>query len=251
MWKAVIQAGDSRLPVKLYAAVEDRNLHFHLLHDQDMTRIKQRMARPDTGETVAYDRIRRGVQVDSDTIVLLSEEDLQALEPEPSRQIEVEAFVPPTAMNPAWYKRPYYLGPDADHETYFAMAEALADADRVGIVHWVMRGKRYLGALAEQDGYLTLMTLRHQEEMIDVEDLKPPEGRDLPAKERQLARQLIEALKDDFEPAAYQDSYREQVQELIAAKARGETLEIDKVELPAETDSLSDSLAASIKAAKR
>lgn len=251
MWKAVIVADEIRVPVKLYAAVEDRNLRFHLLHDQDMIRIKQRMAHPVSGETVAYDQIRRGVNVDSDTIVMLTAEELQSLEPEASRAIEIETFVPPDAISPAWFDRPYFLGPDGDEEAYRALAQALAKSERQGVARWVLRGKCYLGALVEQDRYLMLITMRHKAEVIDVHDLIPPKGRELPSKERKLAVQLIEALEEDFDPTDFHDTYREQVARLIAAKARGETLEFETVARGGETDSLSESLAASLKAVHR
>jgi DNA end-binding protein Ku len=251
MWKAELHAGGLRVAVKLYAAIEDRNIHFHLLHDQDMVRIEQRLANRETGKTVPYDEARRGFSIASDRMLVLEDDDLASLEPEASRTIAIEAFVPRSALNHQWYDRPYYLGPDGDEETYFAFAQALAKSDREGVARWVMRGKEYLGAVAEQDGYLVLITLRHEEEVIDVAGLTPPSGRELPPKERQMAEQLIRALKDGFDPSAFKDDYREQVTRLIAAKARGEEFEIEEYEAPEESESLSASLAASLKAMSR
>ena len=251
MWKAELSAGDLAVPVKLYAAIEDRNIHFHLLHDQDMVRVEQRLTHRETGRTVEYEEARRGVALASDRMLVLEQEDLDALEPKASRTITVEAFVPRAALNHQWYDRPYFLGPDGDEDAYFALAEALAQSDCEGVARWVMRGKEYIGAVAAQDGYLMLITLRHEEEVIDIAGLPAPAGRELPPKECKLAEQLIRALKDKFDPHAYKDAYREQVTAMIAAKASGEEFEIEEYEAPQESDSLSASLAASLKALSR
>lgn len=247
LWKGVIVAGEERVGVKLYSALEDRNIHFHLLHDQDHVRIQQRMVHPETGETVSYQESRRGVEVDANTLVILDDEDLESLEPEDSRDIGVERFVPSGTLSNQWYERPYYLGPDGDEAAYFALAAALAAAEREGIARWVMRKKEYLGALVEREGYLLLVTLRHAGEVVDTRELDPPDGRQLDTKERKLAGALIDALRDDFEPGDYRETYRQRVRELIEAKAKGEEIEFEPYEEKAETDSLTGSLEASIK----
>jgi DNA end-binding protein Ku len=251
MWKAELTAGETRLPVKLYAAVEDRNIHFNLLHDHDYVRVKQRLAHRDTGETISYQETRRGVQVDANRVVVLDKEELEQLLPEPSREVAIEAFVPHGVVEHHQYDRPYYLGPDEDDREYFAFAKALAKSQREGIARWTMRNKEYIGLLVENDGYLMLVTLRHASEVIDSSELSPPEGRKLEAKERKLAKQLIEALTDDFEPSEYHDSYRKRVAELIAAKQRGETLEVPEYEEQPEEDDLAASLEASLHSAGR
>src|SRR5690606_31008539 len=137
MWKGVIVAGKERLGVKLYSALEDRNIHFHLLHDQDHVRIQQRMVHRETGRTVPYAESRRGVEVDSSTMVVLDDQDLESLEPEDSRDIRIERFIPTGTLTYQWYERPYYLGPDGDEAAYFALAEALAESQSEGIARWV------------------------------------------------------------------------------------------------------------------
>lgn len=251
LWNAELHVGDAVVPVKLYAAVEDRNIHFHLLHDQDFTRVRQRMAHSETNETVPIAEARRGYQVDSDTIVMLDAEELDSLKPDPSRAIRVEAFLPRQAINHQWYDRPYYLGPNGNEKQYFSLVESVARSDREGVARWVMRGKQYVGALASRNGYLLLVTLRHEGEVIEADNLSAPTGRDLPAKERNLAEQLVQALADDFDLSKYHDEYREQVAALLEAKARGEEIEIEDYQEPAENDSFSASLEASLQALQR
>eukprot|EP00913_Durusdinium_trenchii_P005670 g5288.t1 len=226
MWKGVVRFDDVRLPVKLYAAVENRNIHFHMLHDQDMVRLKQRMVNPETDETVQYSDARRGFEVETGLFLPIDDAELEALQPEASRDIVISQFIPPASVPPQWYDRPYFLGPDENDEHYFAFQAALAAEDRAGIARWTMRKKSYIGALQAADGYLSLLTLRHSDAVIDASEIDPPEGRKLDSKERQLAGQLIQALQGDFEPSEYRDEYRDRVRDLIDRKRGGEEIEV-------------------------
>src|SRR4029453_1505544 len=132
--------------------------------------------------------------------VILTKEELEQVQPKPSRDIEILRFVPPQKISSLWYDRPYYLGPDGDQTAYFALAEALANKEKEGIARWVMRGKEYVGALRSQDDYLMLVTLRHAEEVVQPEELPAPEGRSLDRKEINMAKQLVELLEGEFDP---------------------------------------------------
>src|SRR5882724_826010 len=161
IWKGELKIGSTKIPVKLYSAVVDRTVRFHILDDRHLMRVKQHMVSPDSGEEVTNQEIQKGYEIEPGKFVILTDEDLQSLEPKPSREIEVTEFVPPESINQQWYERPYYLGPDGDMQDYFALAEALENRRREGIARWVMRNKSYMGALRSQDGYLALCTLRN------------------------------------------------------------------------------------------
>src|SRR5712691_1889054 len=160
IWKGEIKIGSTKVPVKLYSGVVDRAVRFHILDDKHMMRVKQHMVTPDEGEEVANEEIKKGYEIDPGRFVVLTEEDLNSIEPEPSREIEISEFVPPSAISPQWYDRPYYLAPDGDQEAYFALVEALKNQNREGIAHWVMRNKSYVGALRAENDYLVLFTDR-------------------------------------------------------------------------------------------
>ena len=140
-------------------------------------RVKQHMVSPDSGDEVSDKEIQKGYEIEPGKFVILTDEDLQSLEPKPSREIEIVEFVPPESINQQWYERPYYLGPDGDVQAYFALAEALENRKREGIARWVMRNKSYIGALRSQDGYLVLVTLRNAAEVISARELPKPAGR--------------------------------------------------------------------------
>ncbi len=252
MWKGTLQVGSMGVPVKLYSAVEPKKVSFRLLHDRDREPLKQRMVDPETEEAVEHEETRRGYPTDDGRVVILDPEELEALEPEPSRDIELTRFVPVSAIDARWYDRPYWLGPDGDEEAYFALAAALEESGRAGVARWVMRKKEYVGALRVEDGYLMLVTLRHAGEVVSADALKAPGGRKLDAKELKMAEQLVAALTGEFEPEQYRDEYRDRVMELIEAKAKGKKLPKKKAKRKKAADeSLADVLEKSLRAAQK
>ncbi len=195
IWKGELKLGTNKIPVKLYSAVTDRTVHFHILDDKHLMRVKQHMVSPDSGDEVETAEIQKGYEIEPGRFVVITDEELEALQPEPSRDIEIKEFVPTEAVSQQWYERPYYLGPDGDVKSYFALAEALQNREREGIAHWVMRKKAYVGALRAEGDYLTLVTLRNAEEVISAKDLPKPAGRAPTAKELGMAKQLVEMLE--------------------------------------------------------
>ncbi|HEU4523251.1 MAG TPA: Ku protein [Thermoanaerobaculia bacterium] len=252
IWKGEIKIGKSAVPVKLYSAVQDKSVHFRLLHKTDKAPVKQKMVNPETEEEVPYQKTQKAFPLGRGRLVLLDEEDLESISPEPSRDIEITRFVDPADIDHRWYERPYYLGPDGNTGAYFALAAALGRKKKEGIARWVMRGKEYIGALVEEDGYLMLITLRNAEEVIDAEALKPPAGRALQKRELQMAGQLVAALSGHFDPTQYRDEYRARVMELVETRARGGKVQL-KVFRPKKTDDdrLGNALEASLAGVKK
>lgn len=251
MWKGRIRFGGVDVPVKLYAAVQDRGVHFRLLHEKDHTPVQQEMVNPDTGKAVPAEEIHKAYESSDGALVMLEDEELDALEPEGDRSIEVSRFVAPGAISHPWYDRPYYLGPDGNAGAYFALAEALREQDKQGIAHWVMRKKEYVGALLAEGDYLMLITLRRAGEVVEASELDAPGGEKPARREVDMATQLVEMLAGDLDLAAYRDEYRDRVLELVEAKAEGKVVRLPKVKQRRETRDLSDVLEQSIAAARK
>jgi len=250
MWKGVITFGQIELPVRLFAAVEDRDTHFRLLHAKDEVPVRQEMVNPETGEVVPGDEILRAYE-DDDVLVILKEEELASLEPEAGRDIEVLRFVDPRNISQQWYDRPYYLGPDKNNTAYFALAAALQQQEKHGIARWTMRNKEYVGALLPEGDHLMLITLRNAEEVIEAKTLEPPAGRKPDARELKLAEQLVSALESDFVPEDFKDEYRERVLEFVEQKSTGKAPKVHKLRPKrASTQSLATALEASLKKQK-
>ena len=251
MWKGTVAFGDTELPVKLYAAVQEQRVHFRLLHATDGVPVEQQMVHPVTGERVADDEVTRGLEVERGVFVKFGSDELEALTPPADRAIRVTRFVERGSIARAWYARPYYLGPDGDREGYYALAEALAERDVEGVTHWTMRKKRYAGVLRAHEGHLALFAVRRAEEVVELPAIEPA-PRDRPApEERALAEQLVAALEGDFDPTMWRDEYRERVREHVERRARGEELERKpEPEQSAPAPSLADALRAGLQTAR-
>ena len=251
MWKGQLKVGTTKIAVKLYSAVQDQTVRFHILDEKSKARVKQHMVNPDSGEEVPGEEIQKGYEVEPGKFVILTDEDLEKLAPPPSRDIEILEFVPQDKISQQWYDRPYYLGPDGDDKEYFALAEALSNKESEGVAHWVMRGKYYAGGLRAVDDYLFLFTLRDAQEVILADELPKPAGAAPTQKELAMAKQLVEMLKGDFNPKEYKDEYRKRVMEFIERKAKGHAPRLAPVKTKRQTAALDNVLAKSIAAIKK
>jgi DNA end-binding protein Ku len=251
MWKGQLKIGTTKVPVKLYSAIQDRTVRFNILDDRHKMRVKQHMIDPDSGDEVPTEEIQKGYEIEPGRFVILTASDLEALQPPPSRDIEIEEFVDQDKISQQWFDRPYYLGPDDGDKDYFALAEALNKQEKEGIAHWVMRNKYYAGVLRSIDDYLYLFTLKDAKEVISAADLPKPTGAAPTQKELAMAKQLVEMLRGDFNARDYKDEYRERVEKFIEQKARGRAPRLQAVKSKRKTSSLDAALEKSIAALRK
>jgi DNA end-binding protein Ku len=246
-WKGVIELGKQSVPVKLYSGVQDAAVHFHMLHDRDETRVEQRLVNPKTGKALDKEQIQRGFQLEPGRFVILKKKELDKLAPEPSRSIQLASFVAESALIPAWFERPYLLGPDGSAGEYLALARALRSSERQAIVHWVMRGRGYHGALRARGEQLILLALRSHDEVLEIPELEL-RTRAASDKELALAEQLVSALEGEFDPSQFHNEYRERLREYLEQKAKGKQPRLHKPRArKASSGSLESMLRASVK----
>jgi DNA end-binding protein Ku len=229
MWKGVLAIGEDQVPVKLFAGAQDRTVHFRLLNSKTLNPVQQRMVSSKTGREVSRDRIQKGFATEDGRFVILTSEELSELDPEPSREIRVTRFVPPDAIDPGWYDRPYFLGPDGDPGGYAALVDALRSEEVEGVAHWVMRKKEYTGALRVEGHSLSLVTLRHAGEVLEASQIPTPRGREPEPAEIRMAEQLVLALAGDFDPSEFEDEYRKRVIQFVKAKAEGRVPKVQPI----------------------
>ena len=251
IWKGQLKLGTTKIPVKLYSAVQDQTVRFHILDDKNKQRVKQHMIDPDSGDEVPSEEIQKGYEVEPGKFVILTEEELDKLAPPPSRDIDIVEFVPQAEISQQWYDRPYYLGPDNGDKDYFALVEALNNKESEGIAQWVMRGKYYAGGLRPVGDYLFLFTLRDAKEVILADQLTKPTGAAPTQKELNMATQLVEMLKGEFNPKDYKDEYRKRVMEFIERKAKGRAPRLSAVKTKRKPADLGNVLEKSIAALKK
>jgi DNA end-binding protein Ku len=223
-------------------------VHFHLLHEKDLTPVEQRIVRKDNGREVPREAQRKAFPLDDRRAVILEPDELETLEPESDRTIRLLRFVPREALGDQWFDRPYYLGPDDDGGVYFALASALGAKDRLGIARWVMRDKRYLGALSVASGHLVMTTLRRADEVLAVPAIRPDKARTPSEAEVKLAEQLVDSITGPFAPQEWENEYRERLHKLIEAKAKGTRLRLVSPKPKDATGDLAESLRASLAA---
>jgi DNA end-binding protein Ku len=247
IWKGVLRVGTLRLPVRFYSAVADRDVHFRLLHAKDKTPVRHQLVNPKTGAEVPFGAIRKGYQVRPDSMVVFTREELEALEPKDSRDVEVTRFVDADAVPHPFFERPYHLGPDGRGEgDYAALAAALSQTGKQGIVRWVMRDRAHAGALRASGAHLVVIELRQADEVISPADLQPPRAATPAAKELRLAEQLVSTLEEPFDPSRYRDEFRERALEYIKTKARGRKLKVIRPRPRRAPTSLTAALEASL-----
>lgn len=248
IWKGIISFADVKIPVKLYASVEDRNIHFRLLHRKDNAPVRQAMVNPDTSEVVPFAETRRAFITEARDLVIIDDEDFETIEPEASREIRIRGFLPERAIDHRWYLRPYYLGPDrGGSAAYAALIAAMKRSGREGLAQWVMRKKDYVGALRLVEGYPMLIALRFADQVVDADELRAPSGPSLAKKELDMAGKLMDMLVADFHPTDYRDEYRARVRKLIDTKAKGGKVRKKTAPDPKPTEDILRALEASLK----
>jgi DNA end-binding protein Ku len=256
IWSGAISFGLVNIPVKLYSAVSRKTVRFNQLDGKDGTRIQQKRVNPQTGDEVPYERLVKGYELSPDRYVVVTPEELDAIEPRKTRMIEIEDFVELDDIDPIYYDHPYYLVPAKGAEKAYALlVKAMEESHRVGIARVVIRSKEQLVAIRPRDGILAMETMLFGDEVISPDDFDElPDTGKLKASKREvdMAAELIESLSTDFDPSKYRDEYRDRVLDLIERKAEGEEIAIQPAEEPpAEVPDLMAALEASIADAKR
>jgi DNA end-binding protein Ku len=256
IWSGAISFGLVNVPVKLYSAVSRKTVRFNQLNRKTGHRIAQKRVDSVTNEEVGYDDIVKGYELTKERYVVITPEELDALDPEKTRTIDIEDFVDLAEIDPIYYDHPYYLVPDKGAaKAYGLLLQAMEESEKVAVARVVIRSKEQLVAIRPAPGgVLTMETMIFSDEVVapeDIEDL--PEAKDLKVSDREvkMAQQLIDSLSSDFEPGKYRDEYREKVLELIERKAAGEEIAVQpEAPEPKKVPDLMAALEASLAAVK-
>jgi DNA end-binding protein Ku len=255
IWSGAISFGLVNVPVKLYSAVSRKTVRFNQLNGKTGNRIQQKRVDPETGEEVGYEDIVKGFELTKDRYVVLTPDELDALDPERTRTIDIEDFVALDEIDPVYYDHPYWLVPDKGAaKAYGLLMEAMRDAGKVAIARVVLRSKEQLVAIRPAGQGLMMETMIFADEVVPPDEIEElPEEQELKVTDRELkmARQLIDSLTSDFEPDKYHDEYREKVLDLIERKAQGEEIAVQpEAPQPARVPDLMAALEASLAAVK-
>jgi len=255
IWSGAISFGLVNVPVKLYSAVSPKTVRFHQLHEADGARIRQKRVCSADGEEVAYDEIVKGYEIGPDRYVIVTPDELEALDPEATRTIDIEDFVDLADIDPIYFDHPYYLAPNTGAaKSYRLLLDAMEAAGKVGIARVVLRSKQQLCAIRPSDGVLVMSTMNYGDEVNSPDSLDELDAAaEVAANERELkmAGQLIASLATEWDPGRYRDEYRERVLGLVERKAAGEEIAVaPAAEEPKAVPDLMAALEASLAAVK-
>jgi DNA end-binding protein Ku len=256
IWSGAISFGMVVIPVKLYAATEQRDVAFRQVHREDGGRIQYRRVCSIDDAEVPYSDVAKGYELPTGDVVVLTDEDLKDLPLATAHRIDVLHFAPAGQLDPILANKAYYLEPEpAGVRAYVLFRDALERSGRVAVTKVAIRQREALGALRVRDDVLVLETLLWPDEVRTADFKFLEETVDIRAQELRMAASLIDTMTEDFDPLAYKDAYREALEALVQAKIEGNDVVRPpgpgiSGERPSGPADLTEILRASVEAAK-
>jgi DNA end-binding protein Ku len=228
LWSGALSFGLVNVPVALFSAVRDLDVHFKQLHESDGSPIETRRVCAQEGGEVPWEEIAKGYELDDGRWVLLSEEDLAAAAPRKSRTIDIEWFVEEQQIDPVYLDRPYLLVPrdETAAHAYALLGEAMRRSGKVALGRFVLHAKEHLVGIRPRAKLLTLTTMRfHDEVRASSEIVEGIDGAALPTPEQiENAMAIIEELEVPFDPTQYRDEHRAHLERIIKRKQKGQKI---------------------------
>jgi DNA end-binding protein Ku len=232
IWSGAISFGLVNVPVRMYSAIDEHKLQFHLLHSKDDSRIGYEKVCKKEGKPVPDSEIVKAFEYQKGEYVYLTDEDFDsaAANAEGFKTIDIRDFVPDDEIDPIYFERTYYLGPDGGADkVYSLLRRAMEDSGLAGVAKYVMRDKQHLGCLRVRDDVITLERMYFADEIRPIDEIKPKRAK-ISKQELELARQLIDSFAGSFRPEQYKDTYRDALREIIERKRKGKDVHVEPVE---------------------
>jgi len=219
----MISFGLVSIPIKLYTAAASGGVSFNLLHAKCGNRIKQQTFCPVCNEVMDRTGLVKGYEFTKEQYVRFADEELKSLEGEASKIIDIAEFVPLPKVDPIYFEKTYYLGPDKGGEkAYRLLADAMAKTERVALAKFVMRGKESLVLIRPAQNGLMLHTMYFADEVRDFGEVDKGQSAKIKEGELELALRLINELSnEEFSPEQYQDEYRLRILDMVNLKVEG------------------------------
>jgi DNA end-binding protein Ku len=254
LWKGAITFGLITIPVRLYSAVSEKGLKFNMLHGEDGGRIRFKRECTKCGKEVTWDDIVKGYEYSKDHYVMITEEDLEAVEVPSIHAIDVVNFVPLEDIDPIYFNKTYYVAPEPSGlKAYKLLAEALEAEGQVGIAKVALREKEQLATVRLKDDVFVLETMHWPDEIRPAEFEELDKKIDVRDAEVKMARQLVQQLSSEFNPDEFQDDYRAALEAMVEQKIEGKevTVSAEPEAEPTKVVDLMEALKASVAEAKK
>lgn len=253
VWKGSISFGLVHIPVKLFAAIENRDIQLRLLHQKCSSPIRYQRYCPVCEETVEQNEIIKGYEYEEDRFIPLQDEELQNLRGEKSKAVEIIDFIALNEIDPIYFNRSYFIGPSENgHKAYTLLKKAMEDSGKIGLARMMLHSREHLCVVRVYQKGLLLETIHYPDEVRHMNHV-PGIDEEVEVKEKELktAIQLIEQLTTEFQPEKYEDEYRNQLRAFIEKKATGnEIKKAKKTRKKANVVDLMDALQASLEETK-
>jgi DNA end-binding protein Ku len=254
LWKGAITFGLITIPVRLYSAVQEKGLKFHMLHDEDSGRIKYKRECAKCGKEVTWDDIIKGYEYSKDHYVTFTPDELDALDVDSIHAIDVVSFVPLEAIDPIYFNKTYYVAPEPSGlKAYKLLADALEAEGQVGIAKVALRDKEQLATVRLKGDVFVLETMHWPDEIREPEFEEFDKNVSVRDAEVKMARQLVQQLSSEFDPEEFQDEYRAALEAMVEKKVAGQEVTISAApeEQPTKVVDLMEALKASVAEAKK
>lgn len=252
IWNGAITFGLITIPVRLYSAIEEKDISFNQLHAKDNGRIRYKRVCAECGEEVPFDEIVKGYEFEKGNYVVFTGEELERIPSDNIRAIDIVNFVRLDEVDPIYFQRPYYLAPEPTGvKAYKLLERALTEAGKVAVAKITLRDKEHLATIRVKDGVFVLETMHWPDEIRapEFEELeKEPEIR---KQELDMAKSLIENLTDEFKVDEFVDRYRERLEEAVQAKIEGREIAVTAEKAPTQVLDLMEALKASVEQTKK
>lgn len=252
IWSGSITFGLITIPIGLYTAIEDRDISFRLYSGKDKSRVHYKRVSTKSGREVDWDDIVKGYEYEEGKHVLFTREELEEIPPESLKVVDVVQFVDGAEIDPIYFDKSYFVAPDKTAvKAYRLFTRALTETGRVGVGKITLREKERLCTLRVKDDILMLETMNWPDEIRVPAFSQVDQATRLSAEELKMARALIDQLTSKFDREAFQDTYRQRLEEAIEAKIEGKEIELTQPELSSEkVVSLLEALKSSVEETK-
>jgi DNA end-binding protein Ku len=233
LWTGSITFGLVNVPVRVFSAVHEHKLSFHLVHAEDDAPVGYQKICKLEDKPIPNDEIVKAFEVEKGEFVQMTDEDFEAVQVEGRHSIELEDFVPYDDIDPVFFAHTYLVGPQEGAERPYALlVRAMEESGLVGIGKFVMRSRQYLGCLRVRDGLLTLEQMYFADEVDEPDAVLPDELPSVAKRELEMGLSLIQSFAGDWKPEKYSDTYRDALMAIVEEKRKGH--EVHRVQEPEE-----------------
>jgi len=247
VWKGYITFGLVSFPVRLYSAARPESVHFHMLHRDDLSRVKEVWYCAEEDKPVKRSDMVKGYEISKGKYVVVEDEELKKIAPPTATTMEVLQFVPADAVDPILFERSYYIGPDEKlSKPYALFLQAIEETKRYAIAKLTMHGRENIVLIRVSGDGLVLHTLFYPGELHKGNKQPSPSKTNPNRKELDLAKTLVQQFSAPFKPDQFRDLYRENVEKLIEQKRKGQKITAVEQRKPAKVTDLMEALQQSI-----